>query len=332
MLQLQHMEKAHLEKNSRELEMTQSFSLALLDPTALLELRDDGNCEFILPEIVYDMVYPGQYKRIIKSVRLTIPCVTGPYTSIGATLSLASSQLRREASNNPSVESLPSVPLQQANSSIATSTAVNDGGVFELNFRDERYLPFEGAGAISEWNLGLPEQIRQFDYDTISDVIIHVSYTALYSKTFKGTVEGLIVERLNANGLFRMFSLRYEFSDAFHRLLAATELPQTCYIEIGSQHFPAFLGGHDPEMTEVTVFVNSKADDPINLDALSIKGKAFDEFDEEPNSFEDELMQKGAVSLTGDPLGTWSITNDLGTFLKDELEDIIIVVKYTMNS
>jgi hypothetical protein len=33
--------------------------------------------------------------------------------------------------------------------SIATSHAQNDSGMFELNFRDERYLPFEGAGAIS---------------------------------------------------------------------------------------------------------------------------------------------------------------------------------------
>jgi hypothetical protein len=29
--------------------------------------------------------------------------------------------------------------------SIATSNAQNDDGMFELNFRDERYLPFEGA-------------------------------------------------------------------------------------------------------------------------------------------------------------------------------------------
>ena len=32
---------------------------------------------------------------------------------------------------------------------IATSTAQSDAGVFEFNFRDERYMPFEGAGAVS---------------------------------------------------------------------------------------------------------------------------------------------------------------------------------------
>jgi hypothetical protein len=39
--------------------------------------------------------------------------------------------------------------------SIATSSGQADSGLFELNFRDERYLPFEGAGAISRWRLEL---------------------------------------------------------------------------------------------------------------------------------------------------------------------------------
>ncbi|MCK4467454.1 MAG: hypothetical protein KAU60_03795, partial [Desulfobacterales bacterium] len=62
--------------------------------------------------------------------------------------------------------------------SIAASNAQNDSGMFELNFRDERYLPFEGCGAISSWRLELPKEVRQFDYNTISDVLLHVKYTA----------------------------------------------------------------------------------------------------------------------------------------------------------
>jgi len=62
--------------------------------------------------------------------------------------------------------------------SIVTSTGQNDSGLFETNFQDERYLPFEGAGAVSEWQLELPADLRQFNYDTISDVILHLRYTA----------------------------------------------------------------------------------------------------------------------------------------------------------
>ena len=43
---------------------------------------------------------------------------------------------------------------------------------------DERFLPFEGAGVISEWRLELPGQYPQFDYSTISDVVLTIRYTA----------------------------------------------------------------------------------------------------------------------------------------------------------
>jgi hypothetical protein len=48
--------------------------------------------------------------------------------------------------------------------------------VFELDFRDERYLPFEGAGAVnSAWTITLSDS---FDHDTIRDVLLHLSYEA----------------------------------------------------------------------------------------------------------------------------------------------------------
>jgi hypothetical protein len=49
---------------------------------------------------------------------------------------------------------------------IATSNGQGDTGMFEFKFRDERYLPFEGAGVMSAWNLELPTQARQFDYNS----------------------------------------------------------------------------------------------------------------------------------------------------------------------
>ena len=43
-------------------------------------------------------------------------------------------------------------------------------------------MPFEGTGAVSEWQLVLPASSStdggQFDYGTISDVIFHLRYTA----------------------------------------------------------------------------------------------------------------------------------------------------------
>jgi len=38
------------------------------------------------------------------------------------------------------------IKLPIGTTAIVTSTAQNDSGMFELNLKDERYLPFEGAG------------------------------------------------------------------------------------------------------------------------------------------------------------------------------------------
>ncbi len=55
----------------------------------------------------------------------------------------------------------------------------NDNGIFELNFRDERYLPFENTGAISIWRLKLPKKnLVQFENENISDVVLHMKYTS----------------------------------------------------------------------------------------------------------------------------------------------------------
>jgi hypothetical protein len=65
-----------------------------------------------------------------------------------------------------------------ATQAIATSGGQNDAGLFELSFRDERYLPFELAGAVSRWRIELPPENNRFDTDTLSDFVIHLNYTA----------------------------------------------------------------------------------------------------------------------------------------------------------
>lgn len=50
--------------------------------------------------------------------------------------------------------------------------------MFEMNFRDERYLPFEYQGAVSHWRIELPRENNYFDLDTVSDLILRVAYTA----------------------------------------------------------------------------------------------------------------------------------------------------------
>ena len=71
---LQRMEQSFIEMNYRTPEITQSFSMMQIAPAALLNLRQNASCSFDIPELCFDLFYPGQYWRKIKAVRMTIPC------------------------------------------------------------------------------------------------------------------------------------------------------------------------------------------------------------------------------------------------------------------
>ena len=94
-LDVKRMEMAYHENNKREFELTKHISLRQLNPLALLTLKATGTCEVTIPEWLFDLDCPGHYMRRIKNVSLSIPSVSGPYTSVNCTLSLLKSSLRK---------------------------------------------------------------------------------------------------------------------------------------------------------------------------------------------------------------------------------------------
>ena len=61
---------------------------------------------------------------------------------------------------------------------VATSRPESDPGLFHLRFDDERYLPFEGAGAISTWRIELQQADNAVDLSQLTDVVLTLVYTA----------------------------------------------------------------------------------------------------------------------------------------------------------
>lgn len=177
---LKRLENSFLEKNRREFELTKHISLRRLDPQALVELRlKDCKCEFDVPEWVFDLDTPGHYMRRIKSVSVSIPCVTGPYTNISCKLTLRKSRIRHDRiATKDYAQDNHFTDYFGASEAMVTSTGNADSGMFEPQLRDERFLPFESSGVISSWRLELPADFPQFDYSTISDVILTIRYTA----------------------------------------------------------------------------------------------------------------------------------------------------------
>ncbi len=270
---LRKLEGAYIEGNTRDREITKHVSLVLTDPTQLIALRNTGSCTFNIPEWLYDLDYPGHYHRRIKSVSITIPCVAGPYTSISCELSLTS---HTSYDKNGKAVTLPSAPFTE----IATSSAQNDNGMFELNFKDERYIPFEGCGAEGIWSISLMdvEELRQFDFNTISDVILHIKYTAQTDGAFSssptskaGTTKTNLQDILKGTSgisLPRYFSLRHEFSRELHT--GFTQLSDIVFggdpvagiarpftLNIKHDHFAYFCKGKNINISEITFYIKT---------------------------------------------------------------------------
>ncbi|KAG8532347.1 uncharacterized protein KY384_002832 [Bacidia gigantensis] len=183
-LSLKRLEATYHEKRSHDFELVKNVSLRQISPAALLTLRETGKAEFTLPEVLFDMDFPGHFMRRIKTVSVSMPCLIGPYCGTNCTVTLLEHRTRVSGKKGDNYDDqgredtrfrTDRVPI----SCIAISSGQSDTGTFELNINDERYLPFEGAGVISKWRLEFPSEIRQFDYDTISDVILHVRYTSI---------------------------------------------------------------------------------------------------------------------------------------------------------
>ena len=230
---------------------------------AYLQLRTTGYCEIEIPEWMFDLDFPGQYMRRIKNVTLTIPCVTGPYTGVHCRLTLLSSTTRidprlsppaahcccdgRQRSDYECCLDDPRIVKQYAaREAIATSSGQNDSGLFELNFRDERYLPFEFLGAVSRWRIELPPENNYFDLDTLSDLILNLNYTAREGGEMLRRAANEFAQRHLPGDGWSFFDVRHEFPDAwelFRDSLEGRKPARELRLRISRKLFP-FIPGH----------------------------------------------------------------------------------------
>ena len=151
-----------------------------------------------------------------------------------------------------------------ASQSIATSSGQNDPGLFQLDFRDERYLPFEGTGAIGSWRLELPDPVRPFDYATISDLILHIRYTAreggssLKARAATSVVAKLqeIKQGLAKTGLHYVVDLKRDDYNAWHELKSSGATT----ITLTRDRLPYFVQGLTPTIGTATVLAKVAGD------------------------------------------------------------------------
>jgi hypothetical protein len=205
LLALKQLRKRYLDNNSRGFEIEKTISLRQTFPQAFLGFKRGygggdrnsgmGQLDFTLAESLFDFDYPGHYSRKIKSISLSLPSVIGPYQDFHATLTQHSNLIVLKpdvtavdyaiARTSASVGTSMPTPLPgsvregwKPNQSIAVSRGIDDSGLFALDFGDERYLPYEGTGAVSSWTFSMPPETNRISFENISDVILKVRYTA----------------------------------------------------------------------------------------------------------------------------------------------------------
>ncbi|MCB0837878.1 MAG: hypothetical protein KDD99_14495, partial [Bacteroidetes bacterium] len=341
---LYRMEAAYYEQNKRELELTKHISLAQVDPLALMQLKLTGSCTLEIPEWLFDMNYPGHYMRRIKTVSVTIPCITGPYTGINCTMSLVSNRVRTSntvgsAYSWQGIDDDRFVYEMGSIQQIATSSAQNDPGLFEVNFGDERFLPFEGSGVIGTWEIKLPREDNYFDFNTISDFIIHVQYTSrLGGGNLEVAARNYVAGILPDSGV-RLLSLKHEFGSAWHRFLYpdSTDADQELVIPLAENHYPFFARGKQIELSGINVFLldaqhegsyNLRAQLPgqiITNDYLISTDPGMDGMHHLDQSFVSpgEGVGKIRLKLKRDNVA------DFRSILPSEVENIIVLLRFT---
>jgi hypothetical protein len=273
------MERAYYEENVREYELTKHISLRLHFPLAFLQLKINGDCEIEIPEWMFDLDYPGHLMRRIKNLTMTIPCVVGPYTGVHCRLTLLNSKIRvdprilvpphpccHDEQWGNGYQALPDdsriIAAYAATEAIATSGGQNDSGMFELNFRDERYLPFEYHGAVSRWRIELPIENNHFDMETLSDLIIHLNYVAREGgDNLRKAANQSAQHNLPGAGI-RFFDVKHEFSEAWHQFAHAKPDALQLGIRVNRNMFPYITGNNQIGIQQLEIFFEAPEADP----------------------------------------------------------------------
>lgn len=186
-VQLKELDHIYSKNDKRRFELSKDISLKLLDPTALVKLLlSTGNKEstFNLTKGLFKNEFDDNaYDKVtIKSISLSIPCITGPQISTN-------------------------VKLKINNEEFITSTGINDSGIFEPGYSQARYMPFEylELGDSLTCTLSLNKD-SEFDITTIADVVLHINYYLEKSNT--GTTQ---VATANTNNSKLLMSWKHDF-------------------------------------------------------------------------------------------------------------------------
>lgn len=246
-LDVDRMQQHYIEINDRLLEITKEISLLELDPLAFLELKTKGSCEFYLSEALFDYDFPSHYCRQIATLSVSFDVGDGVF--VHATLTQLNHTTLLEADPKAvkfllEPKGLPPASIRnnwRNNQQIVLShfdEYEKNNGLFELRYDSDRYLPFEGTGAISRWKLELNGKQGSLNLNELLSVSINLKYTAVqggpaYGEAVKGMLKPFEAPKF--------FDMNFDFAREWNGFLDGEE--NELVLPFTRKHFPNMSGG-----------------------------------------------------------------------------------------
>jgi len=339
LIDLRRLEAAYVEGHRRGLEVTRHISLREDYPLAWIELQETGRCQIEVTEALLDGDFPGHYFRRMKTASITIAGAVKPQRNVNCTLTLLENRIRTDANASGSYAQsgdgedarfLVNVAPIQA---VATSRPDNDPGLFQLRFDDERYLPFEGAGAISTWRLELHQADNAIDLGSLNDVVLTLSYTARTGgAVLEAAARGDREKALARGGLKpeaqRLISVKQDLPAVWKQL---TDAPAGQEVEVAlpldAEKFSGRFRGLDLRIERATVIARTKGQ--LGADALRVRLDPPKGSGTTAGSWAPAFAQSKAVRATAEitgPPGAWKLAvTSTGAKLGDQVDDLVLV-------
>jgi hypothetical protein len=265
-LALQQLEAAYLEL-PREKETRITVSLALTNPLALESLRRTGSTgPFTLPEELIAREVPESYFVRISGLRVTIPFVAGPYTTVPFRVDFHRHSIRltdeldngryerRGASDDRFYDSIGPVETMY------TSTGRDDPGLHPGSESDGRRGWFEGFGFASEIEVSFPIELSPIEPTTIADVLLECQVRFRKGgDEFRRRALAHLAEYFGHG--YQMLRARNDFPTEWYRFLnpPGPTADHVLNLPITQDHFPMAPRGSPVSLTSVLVLVAWKS-------------------------------------------------------------------------
>jgi hypothetical protein len=357
------MQASYLQQNARRYELSRYVSLGGLNPALLQQLLVTGKCDFDLPELLFDNDYPGHYNRRLTRMSMTVVYPNpGKFDNIKATLTLVANRVRIKTDITGGYAEPPGgsdsrfIYSYAANSQkIAMGNAQDDPGLFitaiASNIADQRYLPFENAGAISSWHLEMPQNNNEVDLSPVGDVVLHLYYTALDGgSALQQAAQANNIANLPTSGI-KVFSAQNDFSapaatvanpypvTPWQAFLATATAPanQTLTLAISPSKFPAWTRGKTISVTSVTVLAVAWPPGSFVLVPQAPLPNAQINMVPVAGVTEPNVCAATIAMPPNTPLATWSFelqqqgAADFRSLTKNALGDVLLLVSYDVS-